>query len=99
MYETCDAKRIGLPRILQEDILDACFAPVSDLQEGRAALHHIFHWTVLSFWDRSVDPRPGSHSTFILFGILTFEAAVAKAKSEWPEVWKRYTFTVTEIKT
>lgn len=64
------------------------------IPNGAAALHHVSEWTVLSFWDNSIDTRPGSHSTFISRGTLTFEGAVVRAKAAFPSVWKRFTFEV-----
>lgn len=31
--------------------------------EGEALLHHKNGWTALSFWDRTIDERPGCNST------------------------------------
>jgi hypothetical protein len=66
------------------------------IPEGRAWLHHLNGWTLLSFWDHSVDTRPGSNSAFIAEGTFTFDEMVMAAKAHWPEVWKRFTFEVVE---
>lgn len=62
--------------------------------EGRARLHHIDGWTVLAFWDRSVDDRFGSNSAFLLPGILSATEAHAAAKAAFPAVWDRFRFAV-----
>jgi len=89
---------------LGERHLDGGFCPGAEapfyrdplnVPQGAAALHLVGAWTVLSFWDRSVDGRPGSHSTYVLLGALTFNDAVARAKTAFPNVWKRYGFAVT----
>lgn len=63
--------------------------------EGLAALHHVAGWTVLSFWDRSVDGRLGSNSTFAAKGTHEFDEAVALARAAFPAVWKRFSFAIT----
>ena len=45
--------------------------------------------TVLSFWDRTVDRRGGSHSTFLLPPGSYFEEAVAAARASFPSIWTR----------
>jgi hypothetical protein len=45
--------------------------------------------TVLAIWERTVDARPGSHSTFVLEGHLDFGAAVQLAREAFPHVWSR----------
>lgn len=68
----------------------------TDQLEGVAALHHRDGWTVLSFWDRSVDSRGGSHSTYVLEGTHAFDDAVRLAREAFPAVWARYSFDVRE---
>lgn len=65
-----------------------------DQPQGLARLTHRDGWTVLSFWDRSVDDRGCSHSTFVLPGIRAFDAAVIAAREAFPEVWARINFKV-----
>jgi hypothetical protein len=65
-----------------------------DQTEGVARLTHVDGWTVLSFWDRSVDNRRGSHSTFVLRGTHAFDDAVRLAREVFPRVWARYAFAV-----
>jgi hypothetical protein len=66
--------------------------------EGEAALHHVGGWTILAFWDRSVDSRMGCNSAFLLRGEATFGEMVELSRREWPEVWSRFTFRVVEAK-
>ena len=66
----------------------------ADQPEGVARITHENGWTVLSFWDRSVDNRRGSHSTFVMDGTHDFDAAVALAREAFPRVWARYGFEV-----
>lgn len=62
--------------------------------EGEAALHHINEWTILSFWDNSIDDRPGSHSTFIVFGTYDYTIMCTIAERQFPSVWKRFKFSL-----
>jgi hypothetical protein len=45
-------------------------------------------WVIISWWDNSVDHRPGSHSTFVTrHG--THDELFERAKKDWPEVFAR----------
>jgi hypothetical protein len=57
--------------------------------EGEAALHHIEGWTVLSYWDRSVDARPSSNSSFVAKGTHSFAIMRAIALAQYAQIWKR----------
>lgn len=80
--------------------IDGVLCPPGDQREGLANLVHgnLDHqpWTILAFWDRSVDSRPGSNSVFILPGTLNFPLAIDAARLAFPAVWKRFTFPVVE---
>lgn len=54
-------------------------------------------WTMLTFWDRTIDERSGSNSAFILRGRLTFEETVTIAKAIFPKIWSRFPFEVVEV--
>lgn len=75
--------------------LDGPLAPDNPNEvEGLALLHYKDGWTALSFADRSIDHRGGSHSTFIFEASLNFEAAVEAAETHFPEVVARYGFAI-----
>ena len=76
--------------------LDGKFCPTKD-REGDACLTHTSDKTILAFWDRSVDSRPGSNSVFVLPGHLTFDQAVHEAKMVFPGIWNRFSFNVSPI--
>ena len=46
-------------------------------------------WTLVSWADRSVDTRPGSHSTFIMEAEVTPERLIEMAREQWPQVFSR----------
>lgn len=62
--------------------------------EGEAALHYLDGWTVLAFWDRSVDKRGGCNSNFVVRGHATFDEVLALAKEQYPQVMNRLTFQI-----
>lgn len=62
--------------------------------EGHALVHRKDGWTALSFWDRSVDKRGNSNSTFMFRGDFDFDTMVALAQEHFPKVWKRFTFAI-----
>jgi hypothetical protein len=64
--------------------------------EGRASLAHINGWTILSFWDRSIDKRGKCNSSFLFRGRLTFAEACQQAANNFPYLWTRFKFEVTE---
>lgn len=49
-------------------------------------------WTCLSFWDQSVDTRPGSNGAFLCNEIVTPAELVRRAQKGWPEVFARSGF-------
>ncbi len=78
--------------------IDGKLCPITEgrQREGVASVHHKDGWTALAFWDRSIDSRPGSNSVFLAGEYLSFDEMVALAKSRFPDVWKRYSFDVTD---
>lgn len=62
--------------------------------EGHATWLHLNGWTLLSFWDDSVDGRPGSCSTFVVRGLYTFADTCALAQEGFPRVWERFGFPI-----
>lgn len=61
---------------------------------GEALLHHKDGWTALSFWDRTIDTRPGSNSNYFAKGTFTFEEMVELAKTRFPIRWSQMKFAV-----
>lgn len=70
----------------------------ADETEGRAILHHKDGWTAISFWDRSVDTRFASNSTYFAEGTFTFEQMAEMAKTRFVDRWKRMKFDVVQHK-
>lgn len=74
-------------------ILDTGLLPENGAQiEGKGSITHINDWTIVSFWDRSVDSRQGSNSAFIVNTKMDLEEFIRKAKEVFPSLWKRFDF-------
>jgi hypothetical protein len=65
--------------------------------EGEAAVHHIDGWTVVAWWDRSVDRRGGSNSAFLMRGTHTMSVVFLEAADKFPELLPRFA-TLVEVK-
>lgn len=76
--------------------IDGTIPPPRNYEQGVARLEHLEGWTAVGFWDNTVDSRPGSHSTFVFRGTLTYEEAIAKARATFPTIWARFNFEVRE---
>lgn len=64
--------------------------------EGEAVLTLIRNWTIISFWDRTVDHRGACNSNFVMRGRLLFDQAIEVAKSQYPTIFARFNFEVKE---
>jgi hypothetical protein len=61
---------------------------------GHARLTHAHGWTALSWWDNSIDTRPGSHSTFVALGTHAAETMLAMARARFPWVFERLKYEI-----
>jgi hypothetical protein len=98
-----ERKAMALP--WKDSEIDGKLAPQPRLQpalreqaqpEGQAVVHHREGWTALSFWDRSVDGRPGSNSTFFVEGTHEFPAMLQLVRELFPRIVKRFKFEIVE---
>ena len=55
----------------------------------RPQLSIVNGWTIVGTWDRTGDKRFASNASFIMEGVHTLEAALAKAASEFPGLYAR----------
>lgn len=78
--------------------IDGGLCSVGQQFEGWANLHHKDGWTALSFWDRSVDDRPGCNSNFLAEGDFSFDDMLSLARIHFPEVVNRLGFPIREAK-
>ncbi len=68
-----------------------------DQVEGHATIKHAGGWTAMSFWDRSVDVRHGSVSTFFARGTYGPAAMLDVCRRAFPMVWERFKFEVRVV--
>lgn len=57
--------------------------------EGQASLRHVDGWTVLAWWDRSVDSRGACNSAFVARGLRDFTTMLEIGKTQAPIVIAR----------
>jgi hypothetical protein len=74
--------------------IDGGLCPAGPQGQGHAHLHRRDGWTALSFWDRSVDTRHTSNSTFLVHGTFSFEEMVSLAGKHFPQVINRLKFSI-----
>ena len=78
---------------IMANVLDCGLLPPKSKQvEGEGHFLHVGAWTVLTFWDRSVDKRFGSCSAFIFRGIFTVAEMLAQIRWDFPAIWERLNF-------
>jgi hypothetical protein len=65
-----------------------------DQRQGSATFIRLTDFTLLTFWDRSVDRRLGSFSAFAVPGDLDYSSTRSQALAAWPMVWARFSFQV-----
>ena len=70
------------------DRIDGGFCP-SRRVEGNAKLTHENGWTILAWWDNSIDARAGSHSTFLKHGVWSADHMRQWAGRLFPDVITR----------
>jgi len=88
-----------LPPSLHGGRLDGGFCPGSvpgdpyrrscEEVEGEAKLSHVGGWTVLGWWDRTVDPRSACNSNVIVRGTHSFAAMLEVIKAQAPNLIDR----------
>lgn len=57
--------------------------------EGEACLHHLPEWTILAWWDRSVDIRGGCNSNLVAKGHYSYADMIEIGKAQFPDVMSR----------
>ena len=73
-----------------EMILDSGLLKDVPMTEGSATISIIRGWTVVSFWDNSVDKRGKSNASFIYPKQMTFEEMLEISREQLPWFWERF---------
>ncbi len=79
--------------------LDGLLPPLDTTVQGVATLAYIHGFSILAFWDRSVDNRPGSNSVFLIPGRWSFEETLERARVTFPKIFDRFQFEITKHST
>jgi hypothetical protein len=66
--------------------------------EGQAIWSYARGHSIVSFWDRSVDSRGGSSSSFLLEGLYSFGSVMSAARKAFPGIFARFNFEVKKAK-
>lgn len=74
--------------------LDTGFCPKDTAVIGFVQRTNIDDWVILSWWDRSVDSRPGSHSTFAAQGFKNMGELQSEMRNKFPVVFSRQKVTL-----
>lgn len=78
--------------------IDAAFAPRYTREEGVCNLWHLntghSYWTILSFWDYSIDARPGSHSNFVFDNKYSFDEIMLLINEYYSKIIERFIFKI-----
>ena len=74
--------------------IDGCLLKGRGLRQGDAVSEQRDGWTALSFWDSSVDARPGSTSSFMFDEAMTPPEALEAARTMFPPIFARFGFAV-----
>lgn len=71
-------------------MLDGVYAPRDPREpQGKYAAHFVHGWTVVAWWDRSVDTRFKCNSAFLVEGLHAPAAAIEHAAKAFPSVIAR----------
>jgi hypothetical protein len=68
--------------------IDGGFAPKPEVV-GHAKVSHVERWTVLAWWDRSVDSRSASNSALVVQGTYHFASMITLLGIYFPTVARR----------
>lgn len=71
--------------------LDGGFCFDGPQKQGVAKITSVDGWTIMAFWDRSVDSRENSNSAFVAKGEFDFDQMCQIAEETFPNIWKRIT--------
>lgn len=88
----------SVPKIVNDHI-DGGFCPGANWEdyyrksrpevEGEATLTHVAGWTVLGWWDRSVDSRSACNSNVVTPGTRSYADMVSICRNQFPHVLSR----------
>lgn len=72
----------------QEEVRDR-IPQTEDQHQGRAFMHYVAGWTIVSWWDRSEDKRGACNANFLARGRRNFASMLALAREHFPREMRR----------
>lgn len=77
--------------------LDGILPPPQAHQvEGQATLSYVQGYSIIAFWDHSVDTRSNSNSVFLIPGKLEFDEVLGEARRMFPMIFERFEFEIMQ---
>ncbi|GAA4002174.1 hypothetical protein GCM10022631_11030 [Deinococcus rubellus] len=61
---------------------------------GRGCFAQVGNLSIVTFWDRTGDPRPNSNSAFFAEGRYTAEELLSAAREHYPRIFGRFDFEI-----
>lgn len=88
---TTNYERTGIPGINPSLLkhIDGIFCPGNTREQGRCNECIVPPVRIISWWDYTIDPRPGSNSNLIGYGYQTAEQMFEDARKLFPSVMAR----------
>lgn len=77
------------PLSMAAEKIDGRCAPRNTSKAGVCMLTYLEGWSILAWWDYSVDKRPGSNSALVAKGTYSFDQMMLLLNSEFPNVANR----------
>jgi hypothetical protein len=77
-------------------ICDGGLLGEGDQVEGSAVWSYVGGYSIVSFWDRSVDKRGGSSSSFLVPGMHSLSEVLVAAGFAFPDIFERFKFEIGE---
>ena len=77
--------------------IDTRFCPDKSQKNGTYKHTQVDGWSIVAFWDNTIDSRPGSHSTFVVNEVIEATELLDRAREAFPKVFARYAFKVEPI--
>ncbi len=77
---------------------DGQLTPKDSYKPYQAILHHFPQFSVLAFWDNTVDSRPGSNSMFLLPPGISEQEALNMSAQSFPHIWQRFKTPISVIR-
>ncbi len=69
--------------------LDSGYAPKDSAVQFRCSLVQKDGWTLIAFWDNTIDKRGKSNAAFVAKGLLSFDEILEKAETSCPRLFEK----------